>query len=145
MHKLTLENSQNFILGGKADFIVSDINNNDHINYEVRQDVKQKNIYYVKYKSLDWVYLGYIRTTEVKTEDVIYYIPEFFPVIKRLTDQIIQKSSIFNKIILYIYYIQKLPSNIEIKYAGRCSICGRKLTDPAYIEIGIGKQCLEKS
>lgn len=143
MHQLNLENSRNYILGGKADFVLSDVNNSNHINFQVRQDVKSLNIYYVKFKSIDWIYIGYIKTKEIYEENVKYNIPQFFPVIKNVTDEMILKSSIFKKLIMYIYYIDRLPSNVEILYAGKCCMCGRKLTDPAYIEIGIGKLCLE--
>lgn len=35
------------------------------------------------------------------------------------------------------------PDGVEIWHAGKCGICGRKLTVPSSIAIGIGPDCLE--
>lgn len=36
----------------------------------------------------------------------------------------------------------KDPQNVEIYHAGKCGMCGRKLTVPMSIQIGIGPECL---
>lgn len=138
MYKLNLENSQRYILGGKANFIVKDTNNQDHIEFKVRQDPKNESIYYIRYKGIDWYYIGYIIVSQDKAL--------FYPSIKgEMTDDNLLKADIFKKLILYIYHLNSLPKNIEILYTGVCSVCGRKLTDPIYIEIGVGKICLENN
>lgn len=138
LHKLNLENAQRYILGGKADFVIRDINTQDHIEFKVRQDIKNNKIYYVRYKSIDWLYIGVLEIWNDK--------PVFRVSIKgKMTEDMILKSQVFYKFILYVYHILNLPCNIDILYTGVCSRCGRKLTDPIYIEIGIGKICLEKS
>jgi hypothetical protein len=37
----------------------------------------------------------------------------------------------------------RLPETLEIWHEGRCCRCGRKLTTPASIELGIGPDCAE--
>lgn len=142
LHKLSLENSQNYILGGKADFVVKDINNSNHINFKVK--LKENNIYYVSFKSIDWLYIGHIETKKIEEYNVPIFKPKKDLLSQKDKDSIIEKQIIFSNLIKYIYYLQQIPSNIEILYSGICSICGRKLTDPIYIEIGIGKICLGK-
>ena len=43
---------------------------------------------------------------------------------------------------------QRRPPNlldvIEVWHEGRCGRCGRLLTDPIYIDLGFGRDCLEK-
>lgn len=137
IYKLNLINTQRYILGGRADFIVQDINTQDHIEFKVKQDAKNDKVFYVRYKSIDWIYIGKI--------EIYNSLPIFRVSIKgKFSDDENLKSQIFYKLILYIYYIENLPCNINILYTGTCSRCGRKLTDPEYIEIGIGKVCLEK-
>lgn len=39
---------------------------------------------------------------------------------------------------------KSLPDGYSIKHEGRCCRCGRTLTDPTSIELGIGPECREK-
>jgi hypothetical protein len=40
--------------------------------------------------------------------------------------------------------LDNLPPQIEISHAGKCGRCGRRLTVPESIEMGIGPECLSK-
>lgn len=146
LHRLIIDKLPDFILGGWADFIVSEIGNTNHINFKVKQDPNRKDTYYVRYKSIDWKYIGYIKV-KLNDPDRLTYKPLFFPCNKKdkMTDEMINIATIFKKLVLYIYHLNTLPSNIEVLYAGKCSRCGRELKDPKYIDIGIGPTCLKKS
>jgi hypothetical protein len=37
-----------------------------------------------------------------------------------------------------------LPDDVEVWHAGKCGMCGRKLTVPSSIAIGIGPECLTR-
>jgi hypothetical protein len=39
---------------------------------------------------------------------------------------------------------KELPVGYSIKHEGRCCRCGRSLTDPISVELGIGPECREK-
>jgi hypothetical protein len=143
MYKLNLENVQKYILGGKADFIIRDINNEDHINFKVKKDVKNDRVYYVTYKSIDWLYLGKIEIYINSKKDEKDFVNFKALTTGKITEDVKLKCEIFYKFILWIYHKETLPINIEVMYSGKCSVCNRKLTDPKYIEIGIGKHCLE--
>lgn len=143
IHKLNNFNHiQNYILGGRADFIVAEKDSDIHFNYTVTQDKKDESLYYVRYKSLSSIVIGIVKTEATKVDEDIYNLPKF-TLKKHIQSEFIHKAQVFNKLILYIYYLQKLPNNIEILYTGICSICGAKLTNPKYIEIGIGPTCLK--
>lgn len=135
-----VENIQNFLLGGHSDFIVIDKNTEKHINYRIKKNPKDATIYYITYKALKWVYLGYIKTIEISG----YNVPIFHIDKKLKTEEEILKANIIKKLIMFIYYKNTIPENINISYTGKCSMCNRQLTDPIYIEIGIGKVCLTK-
>lgn len=143
LHKLNkIEYIQNYILGGRADFVISDITKDIHLNYTVTVDKRDASIYYVRFKSLESIYIGLIKITETKVNEDVYNIPKFTTK-KFLKEEYNYKAEVFNKLLLYIYYLNKLPNNIEFLYTGTCSICNRKLTNPKYIEIGIGEKCLQ--
>lgn len=145
MYQLSQEKLISYILGGKADFIVKEKDSAEHINFNVTKDPQNDKLYYVRYKSVNWDYIGCIRiyTTLVMGTDETWI--NFYPIKKEKVQNENQpiKAEIFRKLFLFIFVIGKLPSNLEIWYTGRCSICNRMLTDPTYIAIGIGKKCLE--
>lgn len=152
-HRLKdIDSIQSYILGGRADFILNDIEIDNHINFQSRRDSKDKSIYFIKYKSIDWIYIGFIRTKEIKIDNEIYNIPFFYPIKEgviynkiKTTKEQIEKSNIFSNFIKYVYYIGIVPRNLEVLYSGICCKCGRKLTDPLCIEMGIGETCLRNS
>lgn len=138
-----VEYIQNYILGGTADIVVTDTIKDLHINYTITKDKKDDTIYYVRFKSHSSIYIGFIKTKEVKVNQDVYNIPEFKKK-SNLQEDYNYKAEVFHNLILYIYYLNKLPNNIEILYTGRCSVCNRQLTNPDYIAIGIGEICLQK-
>lgn len=135
-----------FLIGGTAEFILSEIGNKNHIRFKIKRDVKDEKKYWVRYKAVgDWRYIGYIHYDLLRegtfwilgTEPVAQYHPQ--P--NTEDDRVI--SEIFRKFLLFVYYLKKIPSNLEVLYTGECCVCGRRLKDPIYIKIGIGKICLE--
>lgn len=140
MYKLTIDKLPAYILGGRANFIVRDINIDVHIEYKIKRDKNNGRIYHISYKSIDWVYIGVLELWIIEGKTLVKFVAKN---VIRITDDMIDKAIIIRKLILNIFYLSRLPNNIEIIYTGVCSVCNRKLTDPKYIEIGIGKICLE--
>lgn len=137
-----IENIQNYILGGRAEFVIEDLESKAHITFTVRQDAKDETRYFVKYKSLDLKYIGIVKTKLIEFEGDKYNMPFFYPDKKHiLTDNDREKQDIFAMLIKFIYYIELIPENINILHTGRCSICSRVLNDPESIRIGIGPVC----
>lgn len=42
------------------------------------------------------------------------------------------------------YNLKRLNEQVQIEHEGQCMRCGRKLTNPESINIGIGPECLKK-
>jgi hypothetical protein len=73
LHKLNnIEYIQNYLLGGHADFVLSDIIKDIHLNYTITKDKKDDTIYYVRFKSHSSEYIGFIKTKEVKVNQDVY-------------------------------------------------------------------------
>jgi hypothetical protein len=136
-HCLQVEYLDKFILGGSSEFILSEKETKNHIDFHVKQDSKNKSLYWVRYKSIEWIYIG-----RILLEPKILFHP--LKVNTNTSNEIIEKAEVFRKFILYIFYVKKIPSNLEVLYTGKCSICHRTLKNPTYIKIGIGPECLKK-
>lgn len=135
MYNIEFENIKTFLLGGKANFIVRNKTNDKHLNFTINKSKKKetnKKTYFVNFKSTNLILIGNI---------VIYNnkLTYFYPNIKIDIDA----KKVFDKLFYFIFIKNQYPNNVEILYTGECCRCGQILTNPIYIEQGIGKQCLE--
>lgn len=142
-----LSHLQNFLLGGKAMFTLRNEKSGNHIVFSFRkQDVKYKHIFPIKLTPTQYIYvhkhskiyLGYFQC-KLDVDPPITWI---HPNSKLYEDEMVYYRIIMN-FLMMVFSIGKMPKGLKIYYNGKCSICGRKLTDPDYIKIGIGKYCLE--
>ncbi len=139
---LSIPHIQNFILGGNSNFIIRNKNNEHHINFIVKQvkiklpnkEIELTDNYNVYYKSHSKILIGFIN----KPTNVFH--PN-----KSISKIFVPETNTFNSLHNFIYNRNMIPNNIEILYTGHCCKCGKLLTDPKYIEIGIGKWCLENA
>lgn len=148
MYKLSEDNIKEFLLGGYANFVLKNITNNHHIEYtiKIKEETRKLNrtLYFVSYKSTEWQYIGILVREKVlsngqEKEEINFHFKTDISV-----DHYLQAKT-FKGLIEFIYHKDKLPNNVEILYTGQCSICNRKLTDPKYINIGIGPTCLKNN
>lgn len=42
-------------------------------------------------------------------------------------------------------HVENLPTNVEVLHNGHCARCGRQLTVPSSLEIGLGPECAQKA
>lgn len=129
-YKIQYEHLNKYIFGGKADIILKDIRNNDYINFYILKNSKNFVVYYKTFKL--------IKIGEIKHSNDFIILEPF----KQNLDK--DYTKIFIKFFNIIFIDKKIPNNIEVYYTGKCSICGRTLKNPKYIEIGIGVECLKK-
>jgi hypothetical protein len=50
----------------------------------------------------------------------------------------------FDYFIKHVLGDDVIPADLEVRHEGHCGRCGRGLTDPASIDIGIGPECQRK-
>jgi len=136
MQLLEIENQTNYLFGGKAVLTLKSLKTNKHFTFKIKSN-KNKSVFFVMLlngpsNTNNYIYLG-----------TIFNRNEF-----RLT-----KKSKINKYALsyraFNYYFKNLISqnynklkDIEVFHNNRCSVCGRLLTTPESIKIGIGPICL---
>ena len=155
MYSLTLENLKPFLLGGKSDFIIRNKTNNNHLNYSIKLNhnkssqkqetiPNEKLIYYVYFKSTQKEYIGTIissitlhNTKPLKS--IVFYPTNKSSILDK--PDITKQINTFTLFFDFIFNKNKIPNNVEVLYTGECCKCGKKLTDPKYIERGIGAWC----
>lgn len=145
IYKLTtLEQVKLFLINKKSNFIIINKTNGHtlEITVKLKEDKLNLKRYYVYLKSL---YIGTIIKENI-IKDGKESINQFFVIKSKLFDDDIllyNKAFIFKKLFDFVFKDNKIPNNIELAHTGQCCVCGKKLTNPAYIELGIGQKCLK--
>jgi len=121
----------NFFTGGNSIFTVSN-NTGEHYTYKIRKP-KDKDVFFVSLLISPEIfsYIGILDINEmkVKTTSKSKYKDESKPL------------KVINWAIKQIKENKEIPSGYGIQHEGRCCKCGRRLTNPESIELGIGPEC----
>ena len=130
--QISNDKAVNYILGGKSFVTFQNPLTENRFTYKV---VKHKvdDIYFVHVLTNPEVYmfLGTIRDYGFKYSHKSK--------INRDAKSVIVFDYVFHHLIM-----ETLNSTIEIFHDGRCSKCGRQLTDPESVEYGLGPYCRKK-
>ena len=117
-----------FILGGRAEFTV--VQEKFKYEYQVKAN-DNHTCWFVSVKvGTDWIYQGYLK------KDYTFYRGKKGSE-STLTNQIKGLQWI-------LVHGDNLPSVVHIIHHGKCSVCGRKLTDVESLSWGIGPSCRKK-
>ena len=141
-YTLEYDKLRKFLLMGNCDFVIKNNRNEHRINFLIKKDKEKDDIFYIKYKSHKWTYIGWFKKyhNQLRFKDEFNFYPK-----EGMITQDDNKYQIFKSFMEIIYIKEKLPNNVSVYYTGRCSKCGRTLTNPDYIKIGIGQWCLENT
>lgn len=126
------KDSINFILAGNATVTFLNTSTECRFTYRVKKS-KTGSVHFVSVLVSPDIYqfIGYISNSKFKYS---------------MKSKISSESK---SVIVFTYVFQKLLSNdlnplVEIWHEGKCGKCGRQLTVPSSIEIGIGPDCLKQ-
>lgn len=139
MATYTIENPRQFILAGRAFFTLQNIVTKKHLTFRVSK-CDDKRMYFVSVcNSYDtFMFIGNLYANEDKTK--FNFVKS-----KRLNDENEALSlKTFNWIKTEILENCKNFLEMEFLHFGKCSVCGRKLTTPESIKIGIGPDCITR-
>lgn len=126
-NEIKKSNIKNFILGGSAEFTIyqeaKDGKEAQQAHYKVTIS-KERNCYFVRVNN---VYQGCI----YKKKPYSLY-----------TKGAKGKDTKATRALLWVLNHQgDYPDEVHVLHMGRCACCGRKLSDPLSIELGIGPTC----
>lgn len=122
-----------FILGGKSEFWLSNVKSGNKFHFKI--STKDSNISFIRVvKGSEDVYAGFIRKV-----NSLFAFSSGNKGVMSVNDMEV-------KALLYVLNnASKLPNYIEIIHMGKCSACGRKLTDIQSIRRGLGPECAKKA
>lgn len=136
MERLAKERVKSFVLGGNAIITIESGMTGKHFTYKITRSKTDANLYFVK--SLrgadnlsDYVYIGcYYADTKYFHPEKRYKGVETYAWPKSL------------QAINYMFkFLDNIPDKLLIYHEGRCCVCGRRLTTPESIELGVGPEC----
>lgn len=122
-----------YIFGGNCYTTFLNTNSNNRFTYKVTLSKKDKSIYYI------CVLTG----PDIYTYVGFYKNGEYFHSPKSSIGIEAQSVKVFNWVIFNLTK-KTLPNFIEIWHDGRCGKCGKQLTVPKSVEIGIGPDCAKR-
>lgn len=132
LHSMSLETFNNFLLAGRAVFTVVSKKSGEHLTYKVRADKKDpEHRHYVQVAKgyNDFIYIGWIKDQHTFSLSANS---------KASWDALSVRT--FN----WIFANRKEDKLLEqatLMHEGKCGRCGRNLTDPISISLGLGSEC----
>lgn len=128
-----VNNIDNFILAGNATFTIESSKSGKRYTYKIRQCQDNKKLYFVSLlrgsdNTSDYNYLGIIINNTfklTKKSRVTFNTPSV-----KVFNFFFQKRNKLEKV------------GINIYHEGKCGKCGRKLTTPQSIKLGLGPVCI---
>jgi Family of unknown function (DUF6011) len=134
-----LQSPLSFILAGNAYFTIRSVKTGARYTYRVSKAEDGTTKYFVSFlvgpdNYSNYKYLGMIENNTFRLTKASLNAG-----FNRETKPVVAFSWTFEKLKANVE-----PPNTEIWHAGRCGRCGRKLTVPESIELGLGPECASK-
>jgi hypothetical protein len=141
MSDYTLDNPKDFVLAGKAIFTVENEKTGNRFTYKVKQAEDDKKVWFVSVltgpdNGSNYAYIGTIFGND-------FHVPtiNFRWTIKSTVTKECQSFKVFSWL---FKNMTGLPLFVKVHHEGRCGRCGRRLTVPESIKLGLGPECAGK-
>lgn len=125
-----LSGIKEYILGGKAQFTIFQ-EPNIQVKYSVKSN-ESGNVYYVSTETVD--------SKEIQYQGYFSKKPPYVFKIGKKGIQNYNKRAI-DALFWVLNHADNLPKKVHVLHNGRCSVCGRKLTDAESLMCGVGPTC----
>jgi len=135
MNAITL--NTNFFIGGKATFTVD---NGKGVHYTFRINKSKKcGLFFASLLTgsdnvNSYTYMGIFKP--LTGEVVLTYASKF--------NDITIPVKVLRWAMKHVYGDKMLPEGYQIRHEGKCGCCGRALTEPTSLTIGIGPECRKR-
>lgn len=132
MRVLIDENREQYILGGKAEFILKSMRTNTEYRYKVK---KKEDVYlvFVAEKEVGFIYAGFIKRDIVGMRWIYH---------RGNKGNMSAESSQIKALMWTLYNGDN--KQVGVFHLGRCGRCGRVLKDEESIKCGLGPECRKK-
>lgn len=124
-----------YLLGGKAEFTLfqegTESSKSMQVKYRITSN-ERSNCYFIYVgEGIDFTYQGYF-----SPKDKVIHKG------KKLSDEEVNYTAL--KALAWVFsHADRLPNIVHIYHNGKCSRCGRKLTDAESLRTGLGPKCRE--
>ncbi len=120
-----------FVFGGSAIFTLKSGVTGRHYTYKVRKAKDRNGLYFASLltgrdNEKDYTYMGILTRDGLLLTQASKYT---------------ENSIAVKALNFFMKHIESVPSNLGVFHEGRCCCCGRKLTTPESIKLGIGPEC----
>lgn len=140
MKQLETSRIKSYVLAGNAVITLESGITGKHFTYKITHSKNDDNLYFVKClrgadNSTDYTYIGcYYADTKYFYPDKKYKGIETYGWPKSL------------QAINYLFrFLDNVPDKLKVYHEGKCCVCGRRLTTPESIELGIGPECANRA
>jgi len=132
-HILEAAYQKDFIYAGKAIVTLESAKTGKHYTYRITK-AKDKDIYFVGVLSggnndESYSYLGLLADDQFRSTAKSQYSPD---------------APCYQAFLYFIKHINGTAKNLNVYHSCKCGRCGRTLTDPTSITIGLGPTCRSK-
>lgn len=127
-----------FFFGGNAKFTVKSGKSDKHWTFKIRK-AKDSDVYFVSLltgsdNERSYTYIGLAdRNRYLRLTTNSRFTEQSIPVV------------VFRWALNTIKNRKSIPKGYKILHEGKCCRCGRTLTDPESIRLGIGSECIKKT
>lgn len=131
-HRLNRLDALNFMFAGNSVFTFLNNRSNNRFTFKIRKS-KNSDIFFVSVLTSPdkYTYIGFHKNSN--------FVYSEKSIIKKDTQSIKVYEYVFNNLLN-----DTLVDYVEVWHEGLCGRCGRKLTVPTSIKMGIGPECLSK-
>lgn len=129
---MNISEIERFIMAGRAEFTFRSVATGVHFTYKVKAPEKDDGVRFVHFlhSGSSFSYLGMIkhRSFDITQKSAVGRRAAVFKAFSFLYD--------------HVRIGTELPPSVEFLPSGNCAKCGRKLTNPDSIFVGIGPECI---
>jgi len=136
-----IENIKNFLFGGNATITLQSAKSGKHFTFKVRVAKKDDDTapYFVSVLNGTDNYTNYAYVGIISSDKKSFKLTQK----SKITEDALSYKA-FNYFFTQLLQ-NKINPDLSVLHSGTCGRCGRKLTTPKSIEIGLGPSCAKKS
>ena len=142
---LTTEQTRNLLFQGKFIFTIQSKKTSKRFTYKIIQpkdNKKQTKVFFVSVQTgpsnLKFGYFGHIWLDENTGKSEFNFAKVEKAKVKRDAEQVK-----FFTYFLHELMAERLEGRVDIYHSGHCARCGKRLTTPESVKLGIGPECIK--
>lgn len=126
-----------YTLAGKAVIVLRSKKTSNHLTFRVERNRHNALRWWVSTKGVD----GHFRYLGMLEDHADHFALHLTGKSAAYRPSIIVNA--FDYFVKHVLSANTIPDDLEVRHEGHCGRCGRALTDPRSIDMGIGPECMK--